>query len=183
MALRQLHLTIPNVVWTSQNLYTLFCADNVRFVCGLSSGSLLEAEYFKKATYNFIRPDRSATEKLPSDCSSWMAVSPGIASLAWLQSAFTGDRCESADRHGIGLTADPMREAFDRIFKQRWALDRPAADIFSVELDREYEFFAGSPITSCLSYGWCSPESWGVWSADAVALLCLPFQGLQLARP
>ncbi|WP_322045813.1 hypothetical protein [Paraburkholderia sp. J67] len=178
-ALRDLAAVIPNVVWTKQNIYALYCADNVKFACGLSSGALLEATFFGKASHAFITPDRSSPEKLPARCSQWMTVSPGVASFQWLQRVLADVDAETEHRQVSKATVQTMEDALDTIFKQRWAFDEPNMRLFSVEPGRSYPLTAGSPATGCLAYGWSDPESWGTWSSGKAACLCLPFDGLE----
>lgn len=179
--LRDLAAAIPNAVWTRQNLYTLYCADNIRFTCGLSSGALLEAPYFGKVSHAFITPDRSSSEKLPARCSPWLMVSPGVASFAWLQRVCSVDISDSGCKQVSTATSHTMADALDKIFKQRWAFDQPNESLFSVEIGQRYRLTPGSPALSCLAFGWAEPESWGTWSSGDTACLCLPFQSIQPA--
>lgn len=175
-ALQKLAAAIPNAVWTRQNLYSLYCAENVSFVCGLSSGALVEASYFGKVAHAFITPDRSSPKKLPAQCSPWLMVSPGVASFEWLQRVLADDSDESGSRHISNAAAHVMEDALDTIFQQRWAFDEPNANLFSVEIGRSYALSAGSPALTCLGYGWAVPEEWGTWSSAEAASLSLPFR-------
>lgn len=174
-ALQELAAAIPNAVWTRQNLYSLYCAENVSFVCGLSSGALVEASYFGKVAHAFITPDRSSPKKLPARCSPWLMVSPGVASFEWLQRVLVVDDGETVSTHISAAAAHVMEDALDTIFKQRWAFDEPIANLFSVEFERSYALTAGSPASRCLAYGWADSEAWGTWSLADKACLCLPF--------
>ncbi|MDM0038533.1 hypothetical protein QTH89_19030 [Variovorax sp. J22G21] len=170
------HLTrlasqISNVAWTDSNIYALMCADNLSFVCGLSSGALREAAYFMKPAVPLIEADRNRRNKLPAACSDWQITEPGILSMQALSKI-----CGRTD----GLTQRPARfpdDALDRAFAVRWGWDAQSPGLHAApELapGRVYDFQAGQPATAWLSFGWSAPEGTGVWTGGTRACLVIP---------
>ncbi|MEO5738827.1 MAG: hypothetical protein ABIQ82_15385, partial [Variovorax sp.] len=170
------HLTrlagqISNVAWTDSNIYALMCADNLSFVCGLSSGALREAAYFMKRAVPLIEADRNRRDKLPAACSDWLITEPGLLSIQGLSRI-----CGCAD----GVTQRPTRfpdDALDRAFGFRWGWDAQSTGLRAapeLAFDRVYDFQAGQPATAWLSFGWSAPEGTGVWTGGTRACVAIP---------
>lgn len=167
----QLAAQIPNAAWTDANIYALLCAENLKFICGLSSGTLHEARYFMKPSRHLLTPDRNNRSCLPAACSDWISVGPGIASLEGLATVCS---------HAFERAPRPSRfpdDALDRVFGARWGLDAhssglPALPVLA--LNRPYEFSAGQAATAWLSLGWHAPEGTGVWTAGERACIVIP---------
>ena len=91
---------IPNATWTDANIYALLCADNLDFVCALSSGALQEASYFMKPAVSFIDIDRNNRAKIPAACSAWIPVRPTSCRWkAWPNSVPSSPSCGSPRSH------------------------------------------------------------------------------------
>jgi hypothetical protein len=183
--LSELASGISNVAWTSHNVYALLCAENLSFVCGLSSGTLKEAEYFLKSAERLIEPDRSNRQVLPAGCSDWIPVSAAIASIEAMTEICTSFahlkqalRSLSPNRAKQPLSVAGFRDdALDRAFGIRWGLDAAQAGLTALprlQLDHIYQFSEGSPNTAWLGIGWSTPEPWGVWSDGARACIVVP---------
>lgn len=175
--LARLAAQIPNAAWTDENIYALLCADNLKFVCGLSSGALVEANYFIKPSRRLIAPDRHNRARLPASCSDWMSVGPGIASLEGLTRICAGQR-EVLPRP-TGFSDD----ALDRVFGTRWGLDARSAGLRAppgLAPGRVYEFHSGQSATGWLSFGWHAPEGTGVWTSGERACIVIPFDSALL---
>lgn len=165
---------IPNVAWSDANFYALLCADNLRFVCGLSSGALHEASYFMKEALQLIEPDRNNRSRLPASCSDWISVGPGIASLAFLKSLCA----EPATPPGTRASRFPD-DALDRIFGIRWGLDAQNAglrELPALEPGRTYALRDGTLPTGWLSAGWDIPKGAGVPCTAARACIVIPLK-------
>ena len=191
--LEELASHLPNATWTDANIYAMLCADNLRFICGLSSGALHEAGYFMVRSVRLIMPDRNNRAKLPAGCSQWMSVNPGIFSLKGMTML-----CETPAptqpkslihriRHALqlGKTPDPtspnaasMDEyALDHILGLRWGLNRndpglrlkPAAT-----RGHTYAMTVGQAAVAWLEFGWHWPEANGVWTAGKRASIVIP---------
>lgn len=167
----ELAAQIPNAAWTDENIYAMLCADNLKFVCGLSSGALLEANYFIKSSRHLIAPDRHNRSRLPAACSDWISVGPGIASLEGLAKICAGPG---------EVLPRPSRfpdDALDRVFGTRWGLDAHSTGLRAqpgLALGRVYEFHSGQAATGWLSFGWHVPEGTGVWTAGERACIVIP---------
>jgi hypothetical protein len=183
--LAELASGISNAAWTTHNIYALLCAENLRFVCGLSSGALQEAEYFLKSAERLIDPDRNARRVLPLACSDWIPVSAAIASIEAMQeicSPFAyfkkGLRALSPGGAKLPLkTSDFRDDALDHAFAMRWGLDAGQMGLTVVprlQLGHFHEFSDVSPATAWLGIGWSVPEAWGVWSDGACACVVVP---------
>lgn len=162
---------IPNAAWTDENIYAMLCADNLKFVCGLSSGALLEANYFIKPSRRLIAADRHNRSRLPAACSDWTFVGPGIASLEAL-----AEICASPGEFMPRPSRFPD-DALDRVFGTRWGLDAHSAGLRALPglaLGRVYEFHSGQAATGWLSFGWHVPEGTGVWTAGERACIVIP---------
>lgn len=162
---------IPNVAWTDANIYALLCADNLRLVCGLSSGALHEASYFMKEAIHLIAPDRNNRSALPTSCSDWIRVGPGIASTAGLAS-FCMNQSETASQP-VSFPED----ALDRAFGVRWGLDAQnpgLRDLPPLELGRDHAFRDGSLPSGWLSFGWSDPGAVGVSMKGTRACVVIP---------
>jgi len=162
---------IPNVACTDANIYALLCANNLRFVCGLSSGALREATYFMKEAIQLISPDRNDRGALPASCSDWMQVGPGIASLEGLTS-FCAKQPEAASQ--------PSRfpdDALDRAFGVRWGLDAQnpgLRDLPSIDLGGNHALRDGSLPLGWLSFAWGDPAPTGVSIKGSLACIVIP---------
>ncbi|NDZ14497.1 hypothetical protein C7T35_18135 [Variovorax sp. WS11] len=173
----ELAAQIPNAAWTDENTYALLCADNLEFVCGLSSGALLEANYFIKPSRHLIAPDRHNRSRVPAACSDWAFVGPGIASLEGLARICAGSGT---------VPPRPSRfpdDALDRVFGTRWGLDAHSAGLRALPtlaLDRIHEFHSGQAATGWLSFGWHLPEGTGVWTAGERACIVIPLDAAHL---
>ncbi|MGJ7493678.1 hypothetical protein ACSFA8_01265 [Variovorax sp. RT4R15] len=170
------HLTrlagqISNVAWTDSNIYALMCADNLSFVCGLSSGALREAAYFMKRAVPLIDADRNRRDKLPAACSDWLITEPGLLSIQGL-SRICGCVDAAAQR--------PHRfpdDALDRAFGVRWGWEAQSPGLRAPPepaFDQVYDFQAGQPATAWLSFGWSAPEGSGVWTEGTRACVAIP---------
>jgi hypothetical protein len=172
------HLTaladrIPNVAWTDANIYALLCADNLRFVCGLSSGALREARYFMKETIHLITPDRNDRRALPASCSDWMQVGPGIASLEALASF-----CAKQPETAMPTSSFP-EDALDRAFGARWGLDAQnpgLQDLPWLDVGRDHAFRDGSLPLGWFSFGWSEPGPTGVSLKGTLACIVVPLR-------
>lgn len=170
--LAELASGISNVAWTDANFYALLCADNLRLVCGLSSGALREAPYFQKQVVQLIEPDRNNRATLPAACSDWIPVGPGIASLNFL-----ADGCLA---HPVAPSPPASRfpeDALDRVFGLRWGLDAQNAGLSespALQPGRTYALRDGSMPASWLSFGWGNPGIAGVAVAAARACIVIP---------
>jgi hypothetical protein len=167
---------LSNVMWTRENVYALLCADNLRFVCGLSSGTLREAEYFLKPVEYLIHADRNNPRRLPRDCSRWYCVPATIASVeamaeickpqAYLYRGLSG---WLPKRTKFPVLGDSFREdTLDQAFGFRWGLDGvqsglPVPSRLQVE----------GPAIAWLGEGWSTPEPWGVWSDGELASIAV----------
>lgn len=185
------HLTelasgIPNAARVTENVYALLCAENLSFVCGLSSGTLQEAAYFLKPAERLIDPDRNDRQVLPEACSDWISVRTAIASIeamtevcrppfSYLKQAFRSLSLRRAERP---LSTSSFRDdTLDHAFGFRWGLDDAQAGLLALprlQLDDTYEFSADSPGTAWLGFGWSAPEPWGVWSDGTCASIVIP---------
>lgn len=176
---------IPNIAWINDNVYAMLCADNLRFVCGLSSGTLREAEFFLKPAKYLIKADRNEKQRLPRSCSEWIAVSAAIASIEAMTGICRSDpvwarllRAVLTPRGGPEFLPDTFREdALDHAFGVRWGLDgaqRGLPALPALQLDHDYDVGAGSPNLAWLTRGWSDPEPWGVWSDGALACIAIP---------
>lgn len=157
----ELAAQIPNAAWTDENIYAMLSADNLKFVCGLSSGALLEASYFIKPSRHLIA--QTATTAAGCSCSDWIYVGPGIASLEAL-----AEICASPGKFMPRPSRFPD-DALDRVFGTRWGLDAHSAGLRALPglaLDRVYGFHSGQAATGWLSFGWHVPEGTGVWTAS-----------------
>jgi hypothetical protein len=169
---------LPNVAWTDANIYALFCADNVDFVCGLSSGALHEASYFMKPAVHLITPDRNHRDRLPAGCSDWLPVGPGIASLEAL-AAIVADRT-APSRGSAGFPDD----ALDRAFGLRWGLDGQSpglAEPPALGFGAAHGFRAAVPGRGWLSFGWRGTEGSGVRTTGERACMVIPLEAEPLA--
>lgn len=178
--LEELVRGVPNALWTNENIYALLCADNLRFVCGLSSGALREAEYFLKPVRYLIDADRNNPKRLPQSCSPWYSVPATIASMETMTEicasqgyldralrAFLPRRAEPA-----GSTGAFRQDTLDHAFGFRWGLDgaqRGLPVLPRLLLDRDHDPSDGMPATAWLGEGWSTPEPWGVWSDGELA--------------
>ncbi|RST54298.1 hypothetical protein [Variovorax sp. MHTC-1] len=183
--LSELASDITNVAWTSHNVYALLCAENLSFVCGLSSGTLQEAKYFLKSSERLIEPDRNDRQALPKACSDWIPVPAAVASIeamteicrpfANLKQAF---RSLSPKRTKLPLSVGRFRDdALDHAFGMRWGLDATQAGLPAsprLQPDHIYRFSDRSPARAWLGIGWSTPEPWGVWSDGARACVVIP---------
>lgn len=178
---------LPNVAWTSQNIYALLCAENLRFVCGLSSGALREAGYFLRPAEHLIQPDRNDRQALPSACSDWIAVPAVIASfevmIEFCKSTSHVERMLRALSPGRVAPAQSTghfrADALDHAFGFRWGLDAAQTGLPALprlKFDQTYGFGSDSPVAGWLAFGWSAPEAWGVWSDGERACLVIPLE-------
>lgn len=183
----ELAAELPNAVWTQQNVYALMCADNLRFVCGLSSGTLSEAAHFLIPAKALIRPDRNARGCLPPSCSDWIAVAPNLASIQAMSEICEAHpyihraiRVFATNATTRDLSASIFREdALDHAFGFRWGLDGAQTGLALVpalQMNRSYDFCADGPTIAWLGEGWSTPEPWGVWNAAEQAYLAIPVE-------
>ena len=172
--LTQLADQIPNVAWTTSNIYALMCADNLSFVSGLSSGALREAAYFMKPAVPLIEADRNRGDKLPAACSDWLITEPGLLSMQGLARI-----CGCAD----GAAQRPVRfpiDALDRAFGVRWGWDAQSPGLRAapeLAFGQVYDFQLGRPATAWLSFGWSASEGSGVWTEGTRACVAIPLAG------
>lgn len=171
---------IPNAIPTSMNIYAMFTARNLKFVAGLSSGALKEAEFFGVDGRALFTPDRNNPDRLPDSCSRWFTVAADIGTLGVVK-RFCDQRSswfprflrrENSAQSGFSL------DALDRIFGARWGLNFDAPGLPEsclVTLEKVYAFAQGSGATGWLGAGWHDPEPWGVWGASKCELF-LPFE-------
>jgi len=164
---------IENVSWTDANIYALLCADNLQFVCSLSSGALQEASYFMKTAVRLITPDRNDPAALPASCCDWMTVGPGIASIECLAAC-----CSAAPGPAPRPSAFPD-DALDRAFGARWGLDAHdpgLPDPPALEPGRIYALRNSSLPNGWLSFGWSAPAPGGVAPKGPLANIVVPLR-------
>jgi hypothetical protein len=178
--LKQLATHIPNATWTDANIYALLCADNLEFVCGLSSGALQEANYFMKRSVPLIGPDRNNPAKIPPACSPWMPIRSEFLSLGGMATLCSGPGQVTAP------DAPVAEDVLNRAFGLRWGFDtnNPGLNALpELTLGRKYEIRAGQAATTWLSFGWGPPEGTGVWTVGERACLVIPMPAVALADP
>jgi len=169
--LARLAAEVPNAAWTDANIYALLCADNLKFLCGLSSGVLSEAAYFMKYAIPLIQADRNNRAHLPPGCSDWISVGPDILSQASLARI-----CASPVDAAACAPSFPA-DSLDRIFGIRWGLDAQSDGLETcppIERGEIHEFHAGRPETAWLGFGWSKPEATGTWTNGRHASLVIP---------
>ncbi|VTU18870.1 hypothetical protein [Variovorax sp. PBL-E5] len=176
--LAELAAPIPNTAWTDANIYALLCADNVEFVCGLSSGALHEATYFMKPAVHLIASDRNSRGHLPASCSDWMPVGPGIMSLEALAGIVAGasDMPPRASRF--------PDDALDRAFALRWGRDAQNPGLVTPPvptLGAVHDLRAAGPARNWLSFGWRTIDGVGVLTAGERACVVIPLEAGSLA--
>ena len=162
---------IPNAAWTDANIYALLSSNNLSFVCGLSSGALLEADYFMKRSFRLITQDRNNRTQLPAGCSDWIPIGTDILSLQGIAKV-----C-SAPCHATGHISKVPQDALDRAFGMRWGLDTNSPGLNSLPQaspGRGYDICAGHDNIAWLSFGWSSPEVTGVWTTGEHACIVIP---------
>ncbi|MGJ7511775.1 hypothetical protein [Variovorax sp. GT1P44] len=173
--LDELARSVSNALWTNENVYALLCADNLRLVCGLSSGTLREAEYFLKPVEYLIDADRNNPSRLPRGCSHWYSVPATIASMETMAEICAAqgylDRALRAvfpKRTRFAGPNDGFREdTLDHALGMRWGLSGAQKGLRvspRVQLETDCDLAEGSSATAWLGEGWSSPEPWGVWS-------------------
>jgi hypothetical protein len=171
--LRALAAQIPNAAWSEANIYALLCADNLEFVCSLSSGALHEASYFGKESITLITADRNNREVLPATCSEWMTVGPGIASIECLASL-----CANPPTPAPKASSYPD-DALDRAFGARWGLDAQdpgLPDLPALQADHDHALRDGSLPPGWLSFGWHHPEPRGAAAKGPLASIVIPLR-------
>ena len=191
--LADLAAAVPNVAWTNQNVYALLCAENLSFVCGLSSGTLQEAAYFLKPAQRLISADRTDPKALPGTCCEWIPVPATVASIETLAAICNPHpnlqralRFVVPQRSKSERTSGSFREdTLDHAFGVRWGLDRaqPGLPLMPrLQLGYSYEFCSGNPGTAWLAHGWSTPEPWGVWSVGERSCIVIPLGDLDPAQ-
>ncbi|SEA73514.1 hypothetical protein [Variovorax sp. YR216] len=171
--LRALSARIPNVAWSEANIYSLLCADNLEFVCSLSSGALLEASYFAKESIPLIEADRNNRAVLPASCSEWMTVGPGIASIECMASL-----CADSPNSAPKASSYPG-DALDRAFRARWGLDAQnpgLPDLPALEASRDHTFRDQSLPPGWLTLGWHDPAPAGAAAKGPFATIVIPLR-------
>lgn len=171
--LAQVVRAIPNAVWTGQNIYALLCAENLEFVCAISSGALREASYFLKPSIALTEPDRNRAELLPPNCSPWMAVGADILSAEFFARCCCARPVSSAGTRRVRLAPD----ALDRIFGVRWGLDDKDAGLPAfppITPGRRYPMRAGHAQSAWLHFGWQAPGADGTYSRGLHAAVVMP---------
>jgi len=174
----ELAAQIPNTAWTDANIYALLCADNMEFVCGLSSGALHEATYFMKPAVHLITSDRNNRSHLPAACSDWIPVGPGITSFEALAGIVAG--AGEVPARAASFPAD----ALDRAFGLRWGLDAQSPGLptpASPTLGAIHDLRTAGPARSWLSFGWRTVDGVGVLAAGERACIVMPLEAGALA--
>ena len=170
--LARLAQAIPNAVWTDQNIYALLCAENLEFVCAISSGALREAAYFLKPSIALCEPDRNRRELLPAACSPWTAVSADILSAEFFAQC-CGVAPPAAGHRRSAFAAD----ALDRIFGTRWGLDGKDPGLPALPTMRpgiRYAMNQGRAESAWLHFGWQTPGANGTHSLRSHAGAVIP---------
>lgn len=169
--LRDLASHIDNAAWTTENYYALLCARNLHFACALTSGAMLEAQYFGKRGICLVDPDRNNPERLPASCSPWVTVRADALSIDAMDAFCHGLR--EVDLWTQGVAPD----ALDRAFGVRWGLDHADPGLKPVPQLQEgstHRIGTGDGALAWLGPGWHLPEGTGTWTAEGEAHLHIP---------
>ncbi len=170
---------IPNAMLVDKNTYAMFCAENVAFFSGISSGALTEAEYFGHRAERVAEQDRNNPALLPAACSEWFPVGSEVASLRVMKDVLERSYLPAffiPKRRYAEAVSSADSETIDVAFGMRWGLQLDAAGLRSspaVGLNEEIRFGSTDPYVAMLTTGWHEPEPWGVWSSDEKATLLL----------
>lgn len=177
---------IPNAIKTESNIYAMLCAGNIEFFSAISSGALIEAEYFGHRKEALITPDRNNAAHLPDGCSEWIPVGNEVASLPVMKDVVGRTRVPfflMPRRRYSAVTSSTNAEMMDRAFGVRWGLQLDDAGLRSspkVALGDDVAFGSGSLHVSGLTAGWHEPEPWGAWSAEGTASFLLVLDTAEL---
>lgn len=177
---------IPNAVEVDCNIYAMLCAENVDFFAGISSGALIEAEYFGRRKERIIEQDRNNAAYLPVDCSDWIPVGSEIASLPVMRDAVSRSCVPfflMPRRRYAAVISTANSGLIDQAFGVRWGLQLDAAGVRStprVALGGDVRFGSDSAYAPGLTSGWHEPETWGVWSSGGKASFLLMLDTAEL---
>jgi hypothetical protein len=173
---RALQKLFPKSLVIARNYYSLLVADNLAFVCGLSSGGLKEAQFFFKPSHALIHPDRDNPRHLPQACTPWRRASVDIAAIVTLERMLSDSSVPGTTYGTTGAAALP-RDTIAAALGTRWGFD----DIASVQdapqmaaiPQAQTASLQNLPAQASLIYGWSQPEAWGTWTEGEKASIAL----------
>lgn len=160
---------LPNFSFIDGDIYQLLSHKNIDAVAAISSGTLIEAEFFGKKTYrllenahNFLaRSDIYCLDGQAIDATFWAPILKDYFAVREL-----GPNLSSR-------ISNPIQTALVTNWKAQ-PNQKPLADCPPVLVNRKYHFRKGGNGTGILhASGWSHPEPWGVWNKKDTAELKL----------
>ena len=162
--------SIPNVVFTDANFYSLACDPRCRSVYAVSSSGLQEAQWFGADATPLAAPADHLMQGPVEAVTPWAlaeTIAPAIAAHLGLALRSPASR--------FVLAPEPILRP---LIQETWGRAEPedAQGLPALrKLPRTRMQASVAFDHGCLAYGWFPVEDWGVWSNGSSAALTIPW--------